>query len=67
MVVIFAICCYKNRHDRYFLYAIALVSVNCMIAHHIIQIEYNPFALALLATCVREKSREEQSVFKIGT
>ncbi len=67
MVVIFAICCYKNRHDRYFLYAIALVSVNCMIAHHIIQIEYNPFALALLATCVREKSREEQSVFTIGT
>lgn len=53
MVVIFTICCYKNRHDLYFLYAVALVSVNCVIAHHIIQVEYNPFALALLAQCVR--------------
>lgn len=55
MLVIFAICCYRNRHDMYFLYALALVAINCMIAHHIIQIEYNPFALALLAECVREK------------
>ncbi|MCI8951068.1 MAG: hypothetical protein HFG49_13695 [Lachnospiraceae bacterium] len=65
MVAIFSICCYKNRHDRYFLYAIALVSVNCMIAHHIIQVEYNPFALALLAECVREKNKEKQGAFTI--
>ncbi len=54
MLAIFTICCYKNRHDQYFLYAMALISVNCVIAHHIIQVEYNPFALALLAQCVRE-------------
>lgn len=58
MVAIFTICCYKNRHDLYFLYAMALVSVNCVIAHHIIQVEYNPFALALLAQCVREPEPE---------
>lgn len=41
--------CYRNRHDLYFLYAMTLVAVNCAIAHHILQIEYAPFFLALLA------------------
>lgn len=53
---IFTASCLKNRHDRYFLYAVALVAVNCTIAHHILQVEYNPFALALLGVCVRSKN-----------
>ncbi len=48
-------CCYRNRHDLYFLYAMTLVSVNCAIAHHILQIEYAPFFLAFLARCADQE------------
>lgn len=41
--------CFRNKKDLYLLFAIALVAVNCVIAHHIIEAAYNPFAFALLA------------------
>lgn len=41
--------CFRNKKDIYLLFAIALVAVNCVIAHHIIEAAYNPFAFALLA------------------
>ncbi|MCI8466471.1 MAG: hypothetical protein HFI63_11585 [Lachnospiraceae bacterium] len=43
------LCCKKYRDDRHFLIMIALVSLNCMIAHHLIELAYCPFALALFA------------------
>lgn len=43
---------YKNKHDLYLLYAIALIAVNCVFAHHMLEVEYNPFTLAMLATSV---------------
>lgn len=49
-------CCYRNWRDLYFLYAMTLVAINCAIAHHILQIEYIPFFLALLARCGGESS-----------
>ena len=30
--------------------AIALVSVNCMVAHHLMELAYNPFPLAFFAS-----------------
>lgn len=52
--------CYRNRHDLYFLYAMTLVAINCAIAHHILQLEYAPFFLALLARCAGEKEDAER-------
>lgn len=58
LVSVYTICCYKNRRDMYFLFAIALVSLNCVIAHHILEVSYNPFAYALLAVHLGSKERE---------
>ena len=41
--------CIKHRRNIYLLCAVAMISLNCMIAHHMIAIEYNVFTLALLA------------------
>lgn len=49
VLLLFAYACYKNRKDLYFQYAIALIAVNCVIAHHMMDIAYNPFVLAVLA------------------
>jgi len=51
-------CCMKNRHDLYFLYAIALIGLNSVIAHHMIEVEYSPFMLAVLSTTVRTHKNE---------
>lgn len=53
---IYVKCCKKYKNDSFFLTAVALVSLNCMISHHLIELAYNPFALALLAKglCVQE-------------
>ena len=53
LLIVYSLSCIKNKKDIYFLYAITLVSINCVIAHHILELEYNPFALALLSQCVR--------------
>ncbi len=52
---IYVKCCKKYKNDSYFLAAVALVSLNCMIAHHLIELAYNPFALALLAKGFRAR------------
>lgn len=56
---IYGYSCWKNRHDQYFLYAIALLAFNCLIAHHLLEMAYNPFNLALFATCVRRPVERE--------
>lgn len=48
-LAVYVLCCRKFRKDYYFLAAIVLISINCMIAHHMIELAYNPFALALFA------------------
>lgn len=42
-------CCIKYADDRHYLLIIAVIVINCMIAHHMIDLAYNPFYLALLA------------------
>jgi len=55
LIGIYIYCCIKNRQDLYFLYAVALISLNSVIAHHMIEIEYNPFMLAVLTTDIAAK------------
>ena len=40
---------YKNRKDLRFVLAIALISLNCIVAHHFIEVAYNPFWAAMFA------------------
>ncbi len=54
ILILYAISCRKNSHDLYFLYAVALISVNSMIAHHLAEPAYNPLLLAAFTGCVRE-------------
>ena len=42
-------CCKKNAVDGCFLLILSVIAINCMIAHHMIDLAYNPFYLALLA------------------
>lgn len=57
MVGIYVICCRKYRKDYYFILTIALVSLNCMISHHILELAFNPFALALFAKLSQDEDR----------
>lgn len=45
----FVLCCRKMQRDKYYIAAILVISINCMIAHHLVELAYNPFVLALLA------------------
>ncbi len=49
VLAVYVLCCGKLRRDYYFLAAVLVISVNCMIAHHLVELAYSPFALALLA------------------
>lgn len=49
LLVIYVLCSYKKREDIYFLFVLVLVSLNCVIAHHILEVAYNPFAYVFLA------------------
>ena len=42
-------CCKKYTADGYYLLILSVIAINCMIAHHMIDLAYNPFYLALLA------------------
>lgn len=49
LMVLYVWCCRVRKHDIYFLCCIDVIAVNCMIAHHILQVEYNVWLLAVLA------------------
>ena len=49
VLALFWHACRKNRKDLHFQYAIAVIAVNCVIAHHMMDIAYDPFVLATVA------------------
>lgn len=53
VLILYALSCRVNSHDLYFLYVVALISVNCIVAHHLIEPAYNPFLLAAFTRCAR--------------
>jgi hypothetical protein len=53
LLVVYVLCCYKCKTDIYFLFAVTLIALNCVIAHHIFDAAYNPFACVFLACNVR--------------
>ncbi len=46
---VYMLCCKKYKGDRYFQLVVVMIAVNSMIAHHLLDLAYNPFALALFA------------------
>ena len=42
-------CCKEYRGNVYYLVILTVIVVNCVVAHHMIDLTYNPFYLALLA------------------
>ncbi len=53
LLLFYAVSCRRNRHDLHFLYMVALISVNSMVAHHLAEPAYNPLLLAVFTECVR--------------
>lgn len=49
LIAAHAYMAYANRKDHRFVLVIALISLNCIVAHHFIEVAYNPFWAALLA------------------
>lgn len=54
LLLAYVLSSYKGKNDIYFLLAIALISLNCVISHHILDISYNPFAVAFFAVSQRK-------------
>lgn len=48
LILVYVIMCCKYKYNIYFLMAIALIATNCVIAHHIMDVAYNPFIYGLL-------------------
>ncbi len=46
---VYMFCSYQNRKDHLYVAVILLISINCMVAHHLISFAYNPFPMALFA------------------
>ena len=42
-------CCKRFNDDLYFLVILTVIVVNCIVAHHMIELAYNPFYFALFA------------------
>ena len=54
----------QQRNNMYLLAIIGIISIQCMFEHHILEISYNPFTLAVLAnfdTNLKERSPSYES------
>lgn len=47
ILIVYVYISYKYKSDRYLLISIALLSINCIIAHHLLSVAYNPFSFLL--------------------
>lgn len=58
LLAVYVLCCCKRKNDVYFLFTIAIIALNCVIAHHIFDVSYNPFAGALLASFAKSRLKK---------
>ena len=63
-LMIYTYSAYKNGEDVYLMYAIILISINCMIAHHLQDISYNPFTLMIMAKVLTVGKENEKSKYQ---
>ena len=60
----YAYAAYRNSEDEFLMYTIVIISINCMIAHHLQDISYNPFTLAIMAKFLTVGKENEKSKYK---
>ena len=60
----YAYSAYRHGKDTYLMYVIILVSINCMIAHHLQDISYNPFTLMVMAKVLTVGKENEKSKYQ---
>ncbi len=60
-ITVFTYMAYRNRKDLKFVLVVALISLNCIVAHHFIDLTYNPFWLILLADTVYRQTAESNT------
>ena len=63
-IAVYAYSAYKNGEDVYLMYAIILISINCMIAHHLQDISYNPFTMMIMAKVLTVGKENEKSKYQ---
>ena len=57
-----------NIGDRYLVMIIAMVSIQCMMEHHMLEYTYNPFTLAVFASLTKErKTVQELKICLVGS
>ena len=62
-----AFLAYKNRKDLSFVLVIALISLNCIVAHHFTEFSYNPFWAAMFAVMPAVSEKASVSPQKEGS
>jgi len=59
-IAIYVYGAFRNIEDIYLLYVIMIIGINCMIAHHLPDLGYNPFTLMVMAQVIPNiKERKE--------
>lgn len=66
VLAIYVLLCLKNKTDLYLLYVVAVIAFVCMFEHHLIDLGYNPFTLALFATMNNKNLCEEKEIDEKG-
>lgn len=56
----------KRDQDIVLLLVLAIISVQCMVEHHMIEVAYNPFLMALFATLERNCDVEVNGLYKLN-
>ena len=60
VLLIYFLISMKNKSDLYLLYVIGVIAFVCMFEHHLTDLGYNPFTLALFATINKTYPKNEQ-------
>ncbi len=61
-ILVYMYISFRNSEDLYLLYAITIIGINCMIAHHMQDISYIPFIIAAMASVVPKAKEKEEYV-----
>jgi len=58
--VIYAVIGVRHHSNIFLMASIVIIAINCCIAHHMIEIEYNIFTVSLLSSIVANESNLER-------
>ncbi len=62
LLLVYMYISFRNSKDIYLLYVITVISINCMIAHHMQDISYIPFIMGAMASVIPKLKEKEEYV-----